>query len=79
NPTPGARVSARSLRDTATIIAGAIADRAGNFSVELPSAGGYLLQITSVGYQPRSVVARVGGGDLQLGRIVLAPPRRSGE
>ncbi|MBK8911652.1 MAG: TonB-dependent receptor [Chlorobi bacterium] len=73
NPTPGARVSARSLRDTATIIAGAIADRAGNFSVELPSAGGYLLQITSVGYQPRSVVARVGGGDLQLGRIVLAP------
>ena len=70
--TPGARVSARRLPDTATVIAGAIADRSGNFSLELPP-GGYLIQITSVGYQQRNIVARVRDAELQLGRILMQP------
>lgn len=72
-PTPGARVSARRLADTATIVAGAIADRTGNFSIEIPSLGGYLIQITSVGYQQRNIVARVGQAEVQIGRILMQP------
>ena len=71
--TPGARVSARRLPDTATVIAGAIADRSGNFSLQLPSPGGYLIQITSVGYQLRNIMARAEGTELQLGRILMQP------
>lgn len=70
---PGARVSARRLPDTAQVVAGAIADRRGNFSLELPSPGGYLIQITSVGYQQRNIIARVGGTELQLGQILMQP------
>ena len=48
---PMVQATVRLLKTDSTMVTGVVSDMNGNFKVKAPSAGRYILQITSVGYK----------------------------
>ena len=58
------------LRQDSSLVAGAISDDEGNFRVELPSKGNYIVRISCVGYQDNMINVNE-NDNLDLGNIIL--------
>lgn len=62
------------LKGDSTFVAGGLSDEAGGFSVKVPSGGKYIVKVSSIGYNTRSVNATVGGGKTaSVGSVMLKP------
>ena len=71
---PLAQASVRLLKTDSTFVAGGLTDLQGRFRVKAPSAGKYIVQITSVGYKTIGKRVTVGADkDLSLGKLTMKP------
>ena len=60
------------LKADSTYIKGVLSDEKGNFTIEAPGRGSYILKFTSVGYTPLAKSVKVSGDkDISLGRITF--------
>ena len=60
------------LKADSTYVKGVVSDDKGNFSLEAPEAGSYILKFTSVGYVTLTKNVKVTGkGDVALGEIIF--------
>ena len=60
------------LTTDSTYVTGAISDEKGEFHIQVPQDGKYIMKITSVGYKPTlKNIVMAGGKDLALGKIDL--------
>ena len=60
------------LKADSTYIKGVLSDEKGNFTIEAPERGSYILKFTSVGYTPLAKSVKVSGDkDISLGRITF--------
>lgn len=70
---PVPMVTVQLLKTDSTFVTGAVSNNDGNFSLQAPKDGTYLLKISSVGY--KSIVRRItvsNAKDIALGRTVMA-------
>ena len=57
------------LKTDSTMVKGVLSDEDGNFNLEAPSNGTYIVQITSVGYKPYTKRVSVSGKDVAMGSV----------
>ena len=57
------------LKTDSTMVKGVLSDEDGNFTLEAPSNGTYIVQITSVGYKPYTKRVSVSGKDVAMGNL----------
>ena len=57
------------LKIDSTMVKGVLTDTDGNFGVEAPADGRYIIQITSVGYKNYTKRVTVSGKDVKMGTI----------
>ena len=57
------------LKTDSTMVKGVLSDEDGLFSLEAPSNGTYIVQITSVGYKPYTKRVSVSGKDVAMGSV----------
>jgi outer membrane receptor protein involved in Fe transport len=70
-PVPFANAAVYSHSDS-TLVTGAVSDENGIFTIQL-QRGKYVLKITFLSYQEKSIPINLQNADISLGRIVLAP------
>lgn len=60
------------LKTDSTYVKGVLSDEKGNFTIEAPGQGSYILKFTSVGYTPLAKSVKVSGNkDISLGSITF--------
>ena len=71
---PVASTTVRLLRRDSTLVTGGLTGLDGRFSVKVPSAGRYIVQVTCVGFKPYTKTVNVTADkDVSLGTVELKP------
>ncbi|MBQ9186658.1 MAG: TonB-dependent receptor [Prevotella sp.] len=69
---PMMQATVRLLRTDSTMISGVVSDVNGRFTLKAPSAGRFIVQITSVGYKPYTrSVSMTAEKDVPLGKVTM--------
>ncbi len=71
---PVPQTTVRLLKTDSTLVKGALTNQEGQFSLQAPSAGRYIVQVTCVGFKTYTKRVNVSGDkNVQLGTIALSP------